>query len=808
MGTRGSQLALTQSTQLVDTLRTAHPDETFDLKIITTKGDRIQHIALDKIGDKGLFTKELEHALISGEIDMAIHSMKDMPSQLPDGLTLAAPSKREDPADVLLTPHPITSLLDLPKNARIATGSKRRAFQLKALRPDAIIEGIRGNVDTRIRKMHDLGYDGILLAAAGLKRLGIYDSPDYHRIRLEPRTFIPATCQGVLAVEIREGDGKIRHLLEGITDPLAQRQMKAERAFLETLNGTCHLPMGAYLHIDGETSTLYGLYGNEEKIVIDSITGTSGDEREMGIALAKQLKAKLSPIKKGIVYLTGGGCGDPGLLTLKAYEALGRCDALVYDALVSDALLHHVPSTCEKIYVGKRAKNHALPQEEINRLLVQLANDGKTVVRLKGGDPYVFGRGGEEGEALYDAGIPFEVIPGITSVIGGLAYAGIPITHRDCASSFQVVTGHLKDDTSDLDWPTLAKTTGTLVFLMGISNLKTIANALIANGMAATTPAALVHRASTPYQRVVAGELRELYALAQTHHITAPSLIVIGDVVLKRESLRFYDRLPLFGKSVVVTRSRTQSSEMAKRISELGGIPILFPTITIAPIPDGIERLKRALTSQSTYSHLVLTSVNAVMLLFETLSHLGKDARALANLHISAIGSATATHLANRGIKPDFIPKSYVGEALVEGLKPTLTKESHILLPHSKNARPMMAEALKKVCALEEIFIYETLRAENPDYDLRQALTEHSIDAITFTSSTTVSYFLDILGSAATPLLANCTCASIGPETSKKMRELGISVDVEATTYTIDGLLEALLEKEGQSCYPPDFENQ
>ncbi|MEG0508404.1 MAG: hydroxymethylbilane synthase [Eubacterium sp.] len=795
VGSRGSKLAVVQTNQLLDELRKANPEVDFELKIIKTKGDKIQNKALDKIGDKGIFTKELEEALLDGTIDMAIHSMKDMPSELPGGLTLAIPPKREDPRDVLLTPHAIKTVDELPKNAIIATGSKRRIYQLKNLRSDLEVVGIRGNIDTRIRKMKEQNLDGIILAAAGLKRIGVYESDDYTCIPLDPKMFISAPAQGILAVEIREDNAVVKKLMENISDEKTIIQMRAERQFLISLNGSCHIPIGAYCDVEGENLTLYGIFGNEEGTVLhrSQISGKRGEESIIGDQLAKKLKKLVDSNKAvGTVYLAGGGCGDEGLITVKAMEKLKVCDALVYDALVNEAFIKYVKPDCEKIYVGKRAANHALPQEDINALLVKLAREGKNVVRLKGGDPYVFGRGGEEGEELYDAGIPFEVIPGITSVIGGLAYAGIPITHRDCVSSFQIVTGHLKSEESDLDWPVLAKSKGTIVFLMGVKNLQKITEELMKNGMDENTPAAVVHRASTPYQRVVEGDLKTIYSIASEAKITAPSLIVVGDVVTKRKKLRFFDTKPLFGKTIIVTRSREQSSNMVKQIAELGGNPIEYPTIKIEPIAESMTLLKNTFQSLEDYTHLIFTSTNGVELFFKALHEEGKDTRILSGLHITAIGSETAALLKAQGITADFVPAKYVGEELVKGLSPLLKKESRILIPRSKNARMYMVAELKKICSVDEIKIYETVREDNTDVDVVKLLKENKVDYITFTSSTTVQYFVEKIGAENTALVKNATTLSIGPMTSEKMRELSLNVDIEAEKYTIKGMLNEL----------------
>lgn len=797
VGTRGSTLARTQSQWLIDVLAKAHPQINFEMVIIKTKGDLVQDKPLDKIGDKGLFTKELEDALLSGEIDMAIHSMKDMPSKLPEGLMLTVPTVREDPRDVLLTPHQITTLDQLPKGAVVATGSKRRICQLQKLRPDVEIVGIRGNIDTRIRKMQEQQLDGIILAAAGLKRIGRLEDSAYQTVTLPENTFIPAPAQGILAVEVREDNETVKELMAAISDQNTIIQMNAERSFLNALNGSCHIPVGAFCEIKKDTIVLYGLYGLEDgsHVVTRSIEGAPEEAENLGKQLAAACYKDVHT-KPGKVYLAGGGCGDPGLLTVKARDILTKADVVVYDALVNESFLNDARADAEIVYVGKRAGNHAMRQEDINALLVQKGLEGKLVLRLKGGDPYVFGRGGEEGEDLYDAGVPFEVIPGITSVIGGLAYAGIPITHRDCVSSFHVITGHLKsnayDGASDLDWPVLGKLKGTIVFLMGVKNLEKICDELVKNGMNPEMPVAVVHRASTPYQRVVTGNLTTIYDIATAAKITAPSLIVVGEVVNKRQKLRFFDEKPLFGKNIIVTRSREQSSQMVEKISELGGNAIEFPTIKIVPINEAAcdEKVK-CLTD---YSHIIFTSINGVEIFFDSLARCGKDARAFGNLHITAIGEGTKNALLARGLQADFVPDKYVGEELVSGLAPLLNKGSRVLIPRSKNARIYVVEELSKICPVDEVQSYETIREDHATVDPLEMLNNKEIDYITFTSSTTVEFFVEKIGAAHIDAINTAKCVSIGPQTSKKCLELGINVDIEAETYTIQGMLNAILK--------------
>lgn len=791
IGTRGSKLALTQTEKYAQTLRDAVPGLETETIVIRTTGDKNQTDALNQIGSKGIFTKELETALLDGEIDVAVHSMKDMPSVLPAGLILAPPPAREDPGDVMVTAGP------LPENPRIGTGSLRREVQLKALYPDAGILGIRGNVDTRIRKMKDGQYDAVVLAKAGLNRLGITEENTGITIMSLPDSFVPAPAQGILAAEIRKDDGETLELLAKASDPEAHLQMRAERRFLEVLEGSCHIPIGAHAYLEGTGIRITGIFGDEDgHAVSGTIEAFEGTPEEAGEAMAHKLKddylAKYGPVP-GRVILAGAGCGDPDFITVGAVRALESCDTVVYDALANPELLDYAPDA-EKIYVGKRASNHALTQDETNALLVSLARDGRNVVRLKGGDPYVFGRGGEEGEVLYDAGVPFEVIPGITSAIGGLGAAGIPVTHRDCNQAFAVVTGHLKSEENELDWNTLAAFSGTLVFLMGVKNLGKIADSLIAAGKPAATPAAVVHSASTPDQYVVDGTLGSIETLAKERGVTAPSLIVIGDVVGKREKLDFRaDRTlyPLAGKHVIVTRARAQASELSEKLRALGAQALEYPTIRIETVPEELERLSEEIERLSEYTNLILTSANGVELFFDAMDSRGLDSRSLAGLHITAIGPATAKKLQEHGIVPDFIPANYIGESLIEGLLPQLGPDARILMPRSADARPYVAERLAKAAQVTEIGIYRTV-PDSGDDDVLRKLAEGKIDAVTFTSSSTAKNFADRLEQTGTVVPESTACVSIGPQTSRTMEKRGIPVTAEAEVYNLAGLTGAL----------------
>ena len=498
---------------------------------------------------------------------------------------------------------------------------------------------------------------------------------------------------------------------------------------------------------------------------------------------------------KGKVYLVGAGPGDYKLLTLKGLECIKKADVIVYDRLANKDYLKEAKENCEFIYVGKASSNHTLPQDDINMVIVNKAKEGKVVTRLKGGDPYVFGRGGEEGEVLREEGIEFEVVPGITSAIGGLCYAGIPITHRDYASSFHVITGHLREDDKDnteINWNALANTNGTLVFLMGVANLQKITLNLIKEGKSKDTPVALISWATRYNQTVITSTLENVYEEALKVNIKPPTLIVIGDVVKLREKLNFFEDKPLFGKDVIVTRARTQSSSLVSKISDLGGNPIEIPTIKINKIENNIE-LENEIKNIRDYTYLVLTSKNAVQIFFDKLYKMNLDSRALANLKVCAVGSATAKEIRNNGINPDIIPEQFVSEYLFEELKSVLKSTDKVLIPRTKNARDFLVNKISKICSVKEIHIYETVLNNIKKDEILKGLNSLEEKYITFTSSSTVTNFVDIIGMDNIDELNKLKVISIGPITTETANSLGINVYREANISTIDGMVDCII---------------
>jgi uroporphyrinogen III methyltransferase/synthase len=500
----------------------------------------------------------------------------------------------------------------------------------------------------------------------------------------------------------------------------------------------------------------------------------------------------------GMVYLVGAGPGDPELITAKGIRCIVTADVLIYDYLAAKALLNHARPECERIYVGKKGGDHTLSQDGINALIVAKAAEGRVVTRLKGGDPFIFGRGGEEAEELVKAGIPFEIVPGVTSAIAAPAYAGIPLTHRQFTSTVAFVTGH-EDPTKDesgIDWSALAKGVGTLVFLMGVKNLPNIVARLRQNGRPAETPAALVRWGTTTRQQTVTGTLENIESRAKAAGIKAPAIIVVGEVVTLRDTLRWFENRPLLGKRIVVTRARAQASDLIERLSLLGAECLQCPTIEVAS-PDSWELLDRAIADLDQYHWIVFTSVNGVRFFFERLFQQGRDARSLGHLQTAAIGPATAEQLRRFGLNTDILPKTYQAESVVEAFAQVPVKGQNVLLPRAKEARAILPEELRRMGArVDEVVAYQTLSAADEDRSLVDALENGAVDMITFTSSSTVRNFRSMLPpeQELAALMKNTAVACIGPITAETATSLGFKVDITAQEFTIDGLCKAVVD--------------
>ena len=484
----------------------------------------------------------------------------------------------------------------------------------------------------------------------------------------------------------------------------------------------------------------------------------------------------------GKVFLVGAGPGDPNLLTLRAAQLIASADVVATDALVAPEIVARTPKNAELIYVGKRSGAHSVPQDQTNRLLIEKAKQGKRVVRLKGGDPFVFGRGGEEAEELAAASIDFEIVPGISSSIAGPAYAGIPVTHRAHATSVTLVTGHESDETTGVDWQSLARMSGTIVFLMGVANLPLIVRKLRENGAPASRPVAVISKATTSQQRTVTGTLENIEKRAAG--IATPALIVVGGVVQLHDAINWFESRPLFGKRVVVTRAREQASDLKRRLEEAGAEVVEFPMIEIAP-PASYESLDRVINRIADYQWLIFTSSNGVDAFFARLRHHGKDARCLAGVMIAAVGESTAADLRSRGIEPDLVPAKFQSTALLPLLDEDQKGVRTAVVRAAQGREELIDELRRRGGEVDLAIAYETRRVTTAVDNL------HDIDIVTFTSGSTVDNFFEVLPDKK--VIGGALLASIGPTTSEAIRRHGRQPDIEASAATIASLCDSIV---------------
>ena len=494
----------------------------------------------------------------------------------------------------------------------------------------------------------------------------------------------------------------------------------------------------------------------------------------------------------GICYLVGAGPGDLGLVTLRAKECIEQADVLVYDALSSPELLRWTKPGCEKIHVGKRAKDHALPQDQINALIVEKSKAGKSVVRLKGGDPMIFGRGGEEASELAAAGVPFEIVPGISSSIAGPAYAGIPVTHRDHCTQLTIFTGH-EDPTkgfSSIDFAQLAKTPGTKVFLMGVSRLREITAAFVANGADPNTPIALTRWATTARQSTIEGTLATIADIADNAKFASPAVAVIGGVVTERKKINWFEKRPLFGKRIVVTRTREQAGELSKALRDLGADVVELPTIRIEPPADHLG-FAEMVTSAHEYDWLVFSSPNGVEHFFDAFFAAYEDARSLGNPRIAAIGNGTAKKIRDYRFAVDLIPERFVAEGLIEAFKKQNVENLTMLWVKAAESRDIIGDGLAALGAIvDECIAYRTVPETEDLTGARASLAELGADLITFTSGSTVEHFFNL--GLAWP--QGCVAGSIGPVTTEALAKHAMPPAFEATKHDIPGLIAAILK--------------
>lgn len=841
IGTRKSRLAMVQ-TEIVREVILAHfPFLEIEIVPMSTKGDKILDRSLTSFGGKGVFTKELEDALLKGEIDLAVHSAKDMPMEFPKGLTVGAVLSREDASDVMVTTDG-TPVRDMIPGSVIGTSSLRRQIQIRQMNPQVKVKLLRGNVQTRLEKLKSGQYDGILLAAAGLNRLGIggenlasgADSERSGKLcmaeaqteaadplyfeHLPMQQFVPAAGQGILAVEIRQGE--LTEIMRAIHSVETEAELTAEREFLTILGGGCNAPCGAHCRLDEAENKLsmHVMYARDgvhpeyrsEAVLLDgslkdlpeqqrkweqaqtAATGAACAESTESVRMtlltgAKKLARDLAVLVRcKPVYLVGAGPGDTGLFTEKGLNCVRRADVIVYDNLISGSILNEARLDAELIYAGKRSGSHHMKQEEISALLVKKALEGYSVVRLKGGDPFIFGRGGEEALELSKMDIPFEIVPGVSSSYSVPAYAGIPVTHRGMASSFHVITGHEDGNktSSALDYQTLAKEEGTLVFLMGLKNLDKIADNLIANGKDPKTPAAVLERGTTAAQRNVKADLAHIAQAAEKAGLKTPAISVIGPVVELKDTLSWFGRGVLAGKRIMVTGTRAFAREMEEAFRPLGAELVALSLIEVRPLWN--ERIAKTLRQLDSYQWIVFTSGNGVELFFAMLREQGIDLRRLMQVKFAVIGRKTAEVLLRYGFRSDFVPEQFSGADLAAEWIPTLKSYEKVALFRAENGSRVLTEALAAAgISYDDIGLYETWTDLRRQEELNRVISE--VDYVTVASSSAAQALAAMLEPEQRKKLT-AKLISIGPSTTKAMEKLGLPVYADAVEYTAEGM--------------------
>jgi len=502
-------------------------------------------------------------------------------------------------------------------------------------------------------------------------------------------------------------------------------------------------------------------------------------------------------VTEPLVYLVGAGPGHPGLLTLRAVEVLHRADVVLYDRLVAPTLLEYAPPNAQRISVTELGPHHAERCGPIVQTMIAAAREGKRVVRLKGGDPYIFGRGGEEAEALHQAGIPFEVVPGVTAALGAAAFAGIPLTHRDYSSAVAFITAHEdpRKPSSALDWNALARFPGTLVFYMGVARVDRIAAELIANGMRPDMPAAVIQSATTGQQRTVTAPLAELASRVRAEGLGSPGLVLVGPVIGLRDQARWFEQRPLFAKRILVTRPRRQAEPLVQRLAELGAVPIVLSTIEIRPAADWAP-VDQALRNLDRYAWVVFTSANGVHAFIDRLPTLGLDLRALGGVHIAAIGPKTAEALHSFHLEPDLVPSRFQSEDLAAELRQRIHPGQRVLLARADRGRELLREELAAVCEVEQIAVYSQVDAVELDEEILDHLRRGEIDYITLTSTNISRSLLGRLDATSRARIeaGDVRLVTISPVTSAEVRQLGLPVAAEATEATAEGLVAAMLE--------------
>lgn len=765
----------------------AFPDVQVELCEMSTKGDEQLDRSLTSFGGKGVFTQELEAALLDGRIDLAVHSAKDMPMNFPDGLVIGAALTRGSVEDVVVTKDG-TRLCDLKPGSVVGTGSLRREIQIRALNPLVQVRSIRGNVETRLRKLTDGEYDAVILAAAGLERLHLVSGESFFFEPLSAEQCLPAAGQAILAVETREGH--LPEIMEQLNDLDAMAALCAERAYLKEIGGSCNAPAAALAVKKEQGLSMEVMFAPDG---IHMKRSNAYAENGVDLQKAEELGKKLGRMmRRGKVWLVGAGPGNRHLATEQCLSCIRKVDVLVYDNLAGTSLLNEADPNAELIYAGKRASCHHLKQEETNQLLIRLAEEGKQVVRLKGGDPFVFGRGGEEAQALQQAGIEYEIVPGVSSCCSVPAYAGIPVTHREYASSFHVITGQegTGKEKSVLDYETIAKEEGTLLFLMGLQQLPHIAEQLIRYGKDPKTPAAVIQEGTTAHQKVAEATLDQIAEEADRQQIRTPAVFVVGEVAALRKEIGIpMVQKPLMGKRILLTASERMTAHLAEVLEEEGAEAVPFSLIRTEGLES--EALDQVLSQPESYQWMVFTSENGVELFFDRFLKAEKDIRSLFDVRFAVIGEGTARALRKRGFKADFIPSSYTSRKLAEEWVPLVKAKERVVLLRAEEASNELDLALEGAgISFLSVPLYYTAVETRKAEELNRIMAQ--MDYVVFCSASAVRAFRKMRKDGVdSEKKTRILC--IGPVTAKAAEEEGLSVWNTAVTYTAEGIRDLLL---------------
>ena len=835
IGTRKSKLALIQTELVKAQILKYFPNEKIEIVHVVTHGDKVLDKPLGEIGGKGVFTKEIEEKLLDKTIDIAVHSAKDVPMELADGLCLGAVLLRDDNRDVILKRKETKKI---GAGSIIGTSSLRREIQIKQIYPDVTIKSLRGNVGTRIDKLKSGEYDAIILAAAGLKRLGLDNDKELDYIYPDEEKFISAAGQGILAIECRNGD--LKDVMAALDDRKARICLEAEREFLRCLDGSCNAPCGAHCTVDENGFEFRGMYAYDGKtpryaVIKEKVDGqleknsepVSIDNKSLEFAgnLAKKLVAVLKSgsknenvnvkecviskshnenidinmkkdviensfaDKKGMVSLVGAGPGKRDYLSIEALRCIKKADVIVYDALISPSILNEASMDTELIYVGKRADTIYKKQPEINELLIKLALAGKYVVRLKGGDPFIFGRGGEEALALGKAGIKYEIVSGISSSYSVPASAGIPVTHRGEASSVHIITGHEHPSkpSEALDFSVIAKEEGTLVFLMGLRSLGNICNKLIKNGKKDETPVAVISKGMTAKQRAVYGNLLTIEDEVRKNNIEAPAIIVVGDVVRVGKQISEWqsqnDKKVLDGKRILVTGSRNMADSLEKEFEQYGGETIAISLVETIPDYSDCDDILNCIEK---YSWLIFTSANGVNIFFDRLKSLKLDIRKLANAKFAVVGTSTKKALEKYGLYADFIPSKFTSKTLADELSEDLTDKDKVLIVKGKQGKNFIEDKFNDMSVdFDKICIYETIQDERRADEVKRICSD--VDYIVVTSGSGARALKDMAGCEHDNIVV------IGPVTKGDCEEAGLSVKLVAEEFDARGIVDVII---------------